>query len=166
MGVLLEADRHGFNSAPPLCRGDILAGHFTYMSEPQFPPMASGIRTPTPEALRGMQRDLIPQVQSLLGGGWGEVLAVASSEWWKQPQQRGWFSGTWYLNSAGLFQSPGLLSTSLSLQWLRKSAAHGLLVGTQRNKHRGHWEGMGTFPCQRGCGQLAHSRDRRCWWCD
>lgn len=67
--MLLEADRHGFNSVPPLCRGEILAGHFTYMSEPQFPHMPSDIRTPTPEALRGMQRDLIHQAQSLVGGG-------------------------------------------------------------------------------------------------
>lgn len=51
------------------------------------------------------------------------------------------------------FSPQGHSAHPLSLQWLREPAAHGLLVGTWRNKHRGHWEGLGTFPCQRGCGQ-------------
>lgn len=37
----------------------------------------AGIRTPTPEALMGMQGDLIRQVQSLAGGG----LVVEARDW-------------------------------------------------------------------------------------
>lgn len=114
----------------------------------------------------GVRGDLTHQAQSLAAGG----LLVGVRYWlWlavgggSSFRQRGWAPGSWCPDTSGLLQRPRLLSTSLGLGRDRKPAAHGLLVGTQRNKHRGHREGTGALPCRRGCGQQAQSGDRGRW---
>lgn len=110
--------------------------------------------------------DLLHQAQSLGGGavGRGEVQAVASGGWQKQLGAEG--LGFWNLVPQCLWPSSAREAARhipWSWAWLRKSAAHGLLVGTQRNKHCGHRDGTGALPCRRGCGQQAHSGDGGRW---